>query len=193
MSSPAPRGWSAGELERELWLYRDGALSERRRRRLEERLARDPQLAARLRRIEALGHVLRESWQEGPPAPAPELLIQTLRPRLAHIERERATRSPLARWRDRLIPQLRAAPALGLAGSLVAALLLLVLSGRSPDPAGNPSEALASFRSPSAIYDLESNETPLMLYEVSDGVTVIWLLDEPREGLSAGPRPSGTA
>ena len=77
------------DLEKRVSAYLDGALAEARRDRLERELEQDPELRKQLDRSRALAQLVREAWTEGPPAPAPDVLLAALRPQLAAISRER--------------------------------------------------------------------------------------------------------
>lgn len=80
------------DLEKRVSAYLDGALAEARRDRLERELEQDPGLRKQLDRSRALAQLVREAWTEGPPAPAPDVLLAALRPQLAAISRERRAR-----------------------------------------------------------------------------------------------------
>ena len=177
--------------ERELGAYRDGELRGAERERVRSRLSEDPAAALELERVNALGGAVRAAWSEGPPAPAAEFVIQALRPELARIDRERAARRSW--WRRsplELLAPLRSAQAMGLAGTLAAALVIVFLQTPGPGLQGVPvspeADLMASFGAPSSIYDLEQARDPLLIYELADGVTVIWMLEEePAEKLSS--------
>ncbi len=79
----------SGDLDKRLSAYQDGALADSKRDRLQRELERDPALQKQLKRSQALGNLVRDSWTEGPAAPPPDLLISALRPQLAAIARER--------------------------------------------------------------------------------------------------------
>ena len=79
-------------LHRRIEALRDGALAPRRARLAREQLESDPEAARVLRRTEALGRAIHDSWTEGPPGPDPEALVERLRPGLARIDRELAER-----------------------------------------------------------------------------------------------------
>ena len=174
--------------ERELGAYRDGELSRRARERLERELELDGEGTRRLAELENLGTVIREAWTEGPPALAPEFVVNALRSELQRVDEERAERPLGRRLRERLGDLLRPVPVAALAGSAMAALLIVWL--RSPVvEQGYPvaMEGLPTLASPAAIYDLDQSEGPLLVYELEDGVTVIWLLEEDA-GISSLPR-----
>ena len=174
--------------ERELAACRDGELSRRARERLQRELERDAESARRLADLETLGSVIREAWQEGPPSPAPGFLVNALRSQLRRVDEELAQRSLARRLRQRLGELLRPVPGTALAGSALVALLLVWLGSPVVEQgAPLPFEGMASLASPAAIYDLDQSESPLLVYELADGVTVIWLLEEDA-GLSSVSR-----
>jgi anti-sigma factor RsiW len=176
--------------ERQLAAYRDGELSPRARKRLERRLRSDPESVDRLRRMESLGAAVREAWTEGPAAPPTAFLVNALRPEMRRVDAELAARSPWQRLVQRLSEVLRPVPVTGLAGT-VAAGLLLVWLGLPTFDGGQPAppNVIATLASPAAIYDLDSAEHPLLVYELDDGVTVIWLLEG--EDRISGRLPAG--
>ncbi len=174
--------------ERELGAYRDGELSRRARERWERELERDAESARRLADMENLGSVIREVWQEGPPAPAPEFLVNALRSPLRRVDEDLAQRSLGQRLRQRLGELFRPVPGTALAGSALAALLLVWLGSPVVEQGvPRPSEGVPTLASPAAIYDLDQSGSPLLVYELEDGVTVIWLLEEDA-GLSSVSR-----
>ena len=59
-------------------------------------LRREPD-ATEVRRNEALGPMIRDSWTAGPSTPDAEALIARLRPALASVDREIVELSPAAR------------------------------------------------------------------------------------------------
>ncbi len=198
--------------ERDLDAYLDGALSEVAARRVEQRLASDPEAQRHLAGRQALSALTREAWCEGPAAPAPEYLIAALRPAMSgvdvELEQERAPRWPgLRGW-------LGPVPAAGL-GVAAVALALAVLPARDPGsqprasaplalaadapPAGlartatvDPAlEAEAVFGVPSTVYDLALGEdSPVMVFGTEDGSTVIWLIEE-EDSVSLAPGAGG--
>jgi anti-sigma factor RsiW len=173
----------------EKWLdaYRDGALSDEERVRVERELEKDAESAARVRQTDLLGQAIRESWSAGPPAPAPEHLIQAVRPALREIDAEIEARSWLWRLSTHLGDWLRPVPVAALA---TAALVVLVLTRIQPAPVSPVATAslipvtteLAWADSPEAVYDLEQEGAPLMVFEGVDGSTIFWILDD--DGLS---------
>ena len=176
--------------ERELGAYRDGELSRRTRERLERELELDGEGTQRLAELKNLGTVIREAWTEGPPSPASQFVVNALRPELARIDAERRAAGGFwQRLSRRLEPVLRPAPVTALAATAVAALFLVIVSPPTLD--GGPvgpvplQTALASpiLTTPSAIYDLDQEESPLLVYEIEGGVTVIWLLED-EQGLT---------
>jgi anti-sigma factor RsiW len=178
--------------ERRIQAYRDGELSARSRQAFERRLDSDAQARAELRNGEALGHVVREVWNEGPAAPRVDLVIQALRPEMVRIDTELSERPGLRSWLSRFRETLGPVP-LALAGA--AAMLALALAspglwsaadgvGSGLSTAGIAAPAMTS---PSAIYDLsQEGAAPLMIFEAPDGSTVIWILENPdHQGLGS--------
>lgn len=170
--------------EIQLDAYRDGALSDEERTRVEREMETDATCAERIRQTDLLGRAVRESWVEGPPAPVPEHMIQAIRPALREIDAEIEARSSLSRLSTRLGDWLRPAPVAALAA---AALVVLVLTRIQPAPV-SPVVATASLiplttelawaDSPEAVYDLEQEGAPLMVFEGVDGSTIFWILDD---------------
>lgn len=119
------------DLEKRVSAYVDGALRGSKRERLERDLGSDSRLAEQVTRSRALGRLVRESWTEGPVAPAPEFLLAAIRPALAEIDRERNARPAWQRALDSFLSQITAAlrpsPALATAAAcaFVAALTLI--------------------------------------------------------------------
>ncbi len=165
--------------ERQLGAYRDRELSPRARRRVERQLQSHAESARQLDQLETLGAMVREAWNEGPPAPAPEFLVNGLRSELRKLDVELAARSPGRRLRQRLGELLRPVPVTALAGSVMAAFFLVWLGSPVVDK-GHPVLAwsVPTLASPAAIYDLDQVGNSLLVYELDDGVTVIWLLEE---------------
>jgi len=165
--------------DRRLGAYRDGELSPRARQRLERFLERDAESTQQLRQLEALGTAIREAWNEGPAAPSPEFLVNALRSEFPRVDEEQAARSLGRRLIRRLSEWLRPVPVTALAGSALAALLVVWL-GSPVAENGHPVAAagLPSLASPAAIYELDQAESSWLVYELEDGVTVIWLLEE---------------
>ncbi len=177
-------------LERQLAAYRDGELSPRARKRLERCLRSDPESVDRLRQMESLGAAVREAWTEGPVAPSAVFLVNALRPEMRRVDAELAARSPWQRLVQHVSEVLRPVPVTALAGTVAAGLLLVWLGLPTLDdgkPA--PPDVVATLASPAAIYDLDSAEHPLLVYELEDGVTVIWLLEG--EDHISGRLPTG--
>jgi anti-sigma factor RsiW len=176
-------------LEKKLWAYRDGDLSERARARVEQRVDRDPEVASALRDAGVLGDAIRGAWNEGPCAPAPEYLIAALRPELTLIDEELRAPGPLGRAVHALRSALSPMPAAVLAGACGLALLIAVPSLFVPPGSGSVPNTVARYRvlpvivgessSETPIYDLAQGESPLMILEGEDGSTLIWILDEP--------------
>lgn len=119
------------DLEKRVSAYVDGALRGPKREQLERELDRDSVLARQVDRSRALGRLVREAWNEGPPAPAPDFLIAAIRPALAEIDRERNARPAWQRSLDSFFAHvagaLRPSPALATAAAFafVAALTLM--------------------------------------------------------------------
>lgn len=176
-------------LERQLAAYRDGELSPRARKRLERRLRSDPESAQRMRQMESLGAAVREAWTEGPAAPSTGFLVNALRPEMRRVDAELAARSPWQRLVQRLSEVLRPVPVTALAGTVAAGLLLVWLSLPTLDDGKPAPPNVLTLASPAAIYELDSAENPLLVYELEDGVTVIWLLEG--EDHISGQLPTG--
>jgi len=106
------------------------------------------------------------------------------------VDAELAARSPWQRLLQRVSEVLRPVPVTGLAGTVVAGLLLVWLGLPTLD-GGKPAlpDVVATLASPAAIYDLDSAEHQLLVYELDDGVTVIWLLEG--EDRISGRLPTG--
>ena len=164
--------------ERQLGAYRDGELSARMRQRIEQQLNSDPESEQEVQRLEMLSKAVREAWTEGPPAPSPALLINALRPAMRRVDEELAARSLWRQLRERFADVLRPVPVTALAGTCAAALLLVLLGSPTHEdaPAVSPPR-MSTLASPAAIYDLDQVGKPLLIYELEDGVTVIWLLE----------------
>lgn len=79
--------------QRTLEAYRDGRLSPRQRARVQKWLVDDEESRIHLERTGALGNIIRESWNDGPPAPSADRLIAAIRPAIRQIDRVRAERS----------------------------------------------------------------------------------------------------
>ena len=91
--------------ERKLEAYRDGALAESERRRIERDLERDLEASRYVERSAALGTLVREAWSEGPSAPSADRLLAAIAPEMRRIDAERAPSSAagggldgLGRW-----------------------------------------------------------------------------------------------
>ncbi len=195
-------------VERRIEGYGDGALSQRERARVERRDLQDAEGERHLRQTGAIGELIREAWNEGPPSPSPEYVIAALRPAMAAVDAERAAAPLRERALEHLASFVRPRN-VALVGAVAAAVFLLLPSSapRGPQPAPGeltartvaPAAPLApevepvafaqlpaifedgvalNVGVPQAIYDLAQGETPLMLFEADDGATVIWLLDD---------------
>jgi anti-sigma factor RsiW len=119
------------DLDKRVSAYIDGALRGPKRERLEREFDGDAHLAKQVDRSRALGRLVREAWNEGPAAPAPDFLLASIRPVLAEIDRERNARPAWQRGIDsffaRFAAALRPSPALATAAAVafVAALTLM--------------------------------------------------------------------
>jgi anti-sigma factor RsiW len=180
--------------EKQLDAYRDGALSDEQRARVERELETDAECAERIHQTDLLGRAIRESWTEGPAAPLLSHTIQAIRPALREIDAEISARSSLWRLSAHLGDWLRPAPVAALAA---AALVVLVLTRIQPAPV-SPVVATASLiplttelawaDSPEAVYDLEQEGAPLMVFEGVDGSTIFWILDDDGVSLSVSAK-----
>jgi anti-sigma factor RsiW len=178
-------------LERKLWIYSDGELSPQAQERMKRRLEADAESRARLHQMETLGQVIRESWTEGPQAPAPGLVINALRPELARVDEERADRSPWRRLREHLGDTLKPAPVRALAGSVAAVILAVVIGSPLLNGGDALDHSLPSVRWPTTIYSIGQGDKPLMVYEVANGMTVIWVVEDQNEDRFSGRLPRG--
>jgi anti-sigma factor RsiW len=119
------------DLDKRVSAFIDGALRGPKREQLQRELERDSRLAKQVDRSRALGRLVREAWNEGPVAPAPDFLLASIRPALAEIDRERNARPVWQRGFDaffaRFAVSLRPSPAFATAAAVafVAALTLL--------------------------------------------------------------------
>jgi anti-sigma factor RsiW len=142
--------------ERKLEAYRDGALGESERRRLERDLERDVDAARYVERSAALGALIRQAWSEGPPAPSAERLLASIAPEMRRIDVERAPRSAAGRAVAGLTHGLRdVLDALGgrwlAAGGAVAAVfaaLLMIPQSMDPGTSSLMPAAIERFVSP---------------------------------------------
>ncbi len=170
--------------------YRDGELSERKRRKVEAWLAEDAESASWLEQSDAVSKAVRKSFQDIPRAPSPEYLIASLRPEMARIDAERAEQTPEPSWLNWLRPAPMGALAAGCAA--VIALVAIQLDLTAPGQTIARAEILPAF--PATIYDLDSGESPLMVFEGEDGATIIWTLEEDEENVQrARGRSEGLA
>ncbi len=185
-------------LERRVAAYRDGELSASRRVKLESQLESDSGASHLLRRSEALGRAVREAWTDGPSAPAPDRLLEALRPGLARIDAEieaGGSRLPLSER----VRALLSAPTPGLATAAAAlgliAYLVLPQGPVERDSRNPPSIRTASLptvlgrpakETLAPIYDLQG-EASVLIFEGDEGSTVIWILDD-GDDLSERPR-----
>ncbi len=140
-------------------------------------LRREPD-ATEVRRNEALGRVIRDSWTAGPSAPDAEALIARLRPALARVDLEIAERSPAARLRERmraLAPPIRP---VAFTASLVAAAfaLMLVLPPLTPTGTG---PGIASAQASTQVRSLRSPQSVrVFVLEGGDGCAIIWVVQD---------------
>lgn len=182
-------------LQRKIDAYRDGALSERMRGRIERRISSDAEAQRRVRETEGLGQAIRDAWTEGPRSPLPEYVIARLRPELDRVDADLLGSSLLYRLRQLLRP----VPASALAGAAAAGLFFAL----QPPPEVIPSaqaewvvddpEPIAQATAPETpVYDIAQGDSPIMIFEGRDGSTVIWILDEPDQ-LSLAPDLDGWA
>jgi anti-sigma factor RsiW len=185
-------------LEKRLERYRDGRASKRERARLEKLLASDPDAAAHLHATEWLGRSVREAWLDGPPAPSADRILTAIRPALRQIDAERAaTREASWSWRRVLGPvpltafaAATAALALFLAPADINTPLVRYANVMAPQYATVP-VANESLGSPTGIYDLaQEGDKPVMVFEATDGSTVIWVLEED-DGISSSASKRG--
>lgn len=196
-------------LEKQVGAYRDGALSETQADAVRRRLESDPEARAEWARQESIGRLAREAWRDGPPAPAPEMLIAALRPAMARIDAELEAARPSRRlgW---FVPF----PVLAMGGAAAILAAVMLRPEAAPESAGQPMPAAVA-RSTSAsapavdvqtiaapapqaesdglpVYDLAQGDSPLVVFE-EDGTTFIWLLEQPKRGddLSFAPIAHG--
>lgn len=119
------------DLDKRVSAYVDGALRGAKRDQLERELEADSHLARQVDRSRALGRLVRDAWNEGPAAPAPEFLLAAIRPALAEIDRERNARPSWQRALDSVFARFTAtlwpSPAFATATAVafVAALALM--------------------------------------------------------------------
>ena len=176
---------------RRIGAYHDGALSGSARRRIERRVEADPEAGKRLHEMEVLGEAVRAAWTDGPPGPAPERVIASLRPQLRAIDQELA-RKAVPALGERLSALLRPAPARVLAGAALAVLLAVgvlpfVGTGETPSETSSISAASPAFGTSDTIYELDQAEVAVMVFEAEDGSTVVWMLEEEPDLISRGP------
>jgi hypothetical protein len=162
-------------LVRRVEAFRDGALSPKQASRVRDRLERDSDAADVLRRTEALGRVIHETWTDAPPAPDTESLLARLRPGLGRVDRQLEERSFPTRLGERLwagVPSLRpmAVPA-GIAAAVVG--LLLLLPPLFPNIGGpgiaQASTEVRSLRSPQSV--------TVFVLEGGEGCAIIWVVE----------------
>ena len=176
--------------ERMLDAYRDGGLSGRKRAKLEEALGEDLEASDFLRGRDALGDLLRDSWNAAPQPPTPDHFLAAIRPSMRRIDAERAaSRRPWSAWIDALGAWRQIVATAGMSAAAVGALLLASPSSVNPrqqfhhvvaGPPAGPQQVgdLADMQWPSSIYDLSQEDVPLMTYE-KGGATVFFFGGEP--------------
>ncbi len=137
-------------VERRIEAYGDGALSRLERERVERRDLQEAECERHLRQTGALGELIREAWNEGPPSPSPEYVIGAVRPAMAAVDAERAAAPVWGRTLEHLASFVRPAN-VALVGAAAAAVFLLLPSSvpRGPQPAA-PGELTARTVAPAA-------------------------------------------
>jgi hypothetical protein len=88
--------------ERKLEAFRDGALAESQRCRIERDLEQDLEASQYVERSAALGTLIREAWSEGPSAPSADRLLAAIAPEMRRIDAERDSSSAAGRSLDGL-------------------------------------------------------------------------------------------
>ncbi len=142
------------------------------------RLLRHEPDSTELRRSEALGRVIRDSWTAGPPAPDPEALIARLRPALARMDEEIGERSPAARLRERLRALTPPIRPVAFTASLAAAALALMLVLPPLTPTGT-GPGIASAQASTQIRSLRSPQSVrVFVLEGGDGCAIIWVVQD---------------
>lgn len=156
------------QLLKRLSAFGDGALANGRKARIARALERDPELSQHLARQRALGRLVRESWNDGPPAPPTDYLIAALRPQLAQVDRERRAQPLTVRLIERLRSRgtgwLRPAPlGLSAATAFLIALALLPraqLSGTTATATWLSPQRAAQFFEPAQSASREPRHAP---------------------------------
>ena len=152
--------------ERTLEAYRDGALSEADRARIERALELDPESAGYVQRGVALGALIREAWSEGPSAQPADRLLASIAPEMRKIDAERAPKTALGRsvgqlgaWvRDVLEPVGR--PWIAAAGAAAAAAVAVLMADPTTlDPRG----ALQQMAAVARVADGTAPQLPIRL------------------------------
>jgi hypothetical protein len=181
-------------LERAIEAYRDGALSPRRRRKIEGILERDGDAQRHLEEGRALGRLIRQAWNEGPPSPPPERFLAAIRADLQRIDAERAR----SRRSRRLVLRpvwLRPLPYLACAAAAALVIALgdvhqpswapgaeqLAMEPREDNPDLDFMNVLASgsdrdddwASSGAAIYDIYQGDAGLFIYDGQDESPVL--------------------
>ncbi len=155
-------------------------------------LRREPD-ATEVRRSEALGRVIRDSWTAGPSAPDAEALIARLRPDLARVDREMAERSPAARLRERVRSLTPATRPVALTASLAAAALALMLVLPPLTPTGT-GPGLASARASTQVRSVRSPQSVrVFVLEGGDGCAIIWVVQDEVDPDRSSSDPRGGA
>jgi anti-sigma factor RsiW len=139
-------------MDKRLSAYVDGALGGSRRARLERDLERDPALREALQRTHSLGRLVRDSWNEGPPAPPTDYLLASLRSEMHAIDRERRARPAWQQFveRARMAIGHRLGPVPIATSAAAAFLLALALLPAATDPVLGTGAQLLTPASPSA-------------------------------------------
>ena len=167
--------------ERKLDAYRDGALGEADRRRVERDLARDLDAARYVQRSTALGSLIRDAWSEGPPAPSADRLLASIAPEMRRIDAERRPTSTLGRALAALTGRLRDGLdgvggrwlAAGGAVAAVCAALLMIPGAMDPVTSADIPESVARFVAPAPSVpvqlasDSAADTGPLFIGEMS--------------------------
>lgn len=164
--------------ERKLEAYRDGALGEAERRRIERDLEQDVDAAHYVERSAALGELIRDAWSQGPPAPSADRLLASIAPEMRKIDAERAPSSAAGRALEGLSGWLRdgldamSSKWLIAGGALAAVFAAFLMVPRTMDPAMSAyvPDAVARFvderPSPSVPVQLASDTGPQFVGEL---------------------------
>jgi anti-sigma factor RsiW len=168
--------------ERKLEAYRDGALGESDRRRVERDLAQDLDAARYVKRSAALGSLIRDAWSEGPAAPSAERLLASIAPEMRRIDAERRPTSAAGRSLAALLSWLRDGrdvlsggwlAAGGAVAAVCVAALLMVPRTMDSDASAYIPDAVARFVAPAPSVpvqlasDSAADTGPLFIGEMS--------------------------